>query len=308
MSANVNIEGINKMDLLKALWDNSDPARFYDSFKMIPPPFGHDIAKDAIKEYIDHFSGRMIKCDLSGNIAMTYAYDRDYGKGKFQAIVDTLKRTDKHATDVIGDSTGFQKFKLGDDESGFALNKNFLTKAEADTLLAWALGTLQFKDTTMTVYGRKCTPERKTISFGDKVYKYSGTTSIPETWPVELLGIRKRLSELHPQKKDPTFVLANLYKKGTAVLGWHSDNEPGIVAGEPIYSLTVGAECDFMIRGRKDKNVGYTKDNIQKITVPLPHGSLCVMTGKFQSRYQHQVPARKRCTAPRVNFTFRYMK
>jgi len=91
MSSIVNIEGIDKVELLKALWENSKPSLYFEVSNINSPNFDYDKAKEAVLEKINYFMGRCIKCDLSKNEVYPYLYDRDYGKGKFQEIVNSLK-------------------------------------------------------------------------------------------------------------------------------------------------------------------------------------------------------------------------
>jgi hypothetical protein len=87
----VNIEKLNKVLLLKALWENSKPASFFSFSGVAPPQFDQTSANDAVNSYIDYFQGRMIKSDLSRDTADPRLYDRDYGQGVFQRIADKVR-------------------------------------------------------------------------------------------------------------------------------------------------------------------------------------------------------------------------
>ena len=86
----VSIKGIDKVKLLKALWDHAKPAAFFAMYGQ--PSLGWDAsaAKEAVRSTIDYFCGRCIKTDLSGDIADPSLYDRDWGEGSFQKIVKGL--------------------------------------------------------------------------------------------------------------------------------------------------------------------------------------------------------------------------
>lgn len=88
--SSVDITNIDKVKLLEALWNNSKPAVFL-SMRGLVVDFDRNQAIIAVNGYIDYFCGRCIKTDLSGNTALSYAYDRDYGPGRFQQIVNSLK-------------------------------------------------------------------------------------------------------------------------------------------------------------------------------------------------------------------------
>lgn len=54
----VNIQGIDKVQLLHALWDNIRPAAFYSFTLTNPPCFNSVRAAQAVKSYIDYYDGR----------------------------------------------------------------------------------------------------------------------------------------------------------------------------------------------------------------------------------------------------------
>jgi hypothetical protein len=90
----VDIRGLDKMQLLKALWENSSPASFFAMTNRHPPPFDEKLAVTAVQEYIDYFEGRMIKCDLSKDFVDPWLYDRDLGNGAFQRVARKLRTND----------------------------------------------------------------------------------------------------------------------------------------------------------------------------------------------------------------------
>ena len=88
----VNISGIDKVQLLKALWLNAKPASFFGGSGTTPPIFNEARASSAVKDYIDYFDGRCIKTDLSKDAANPRLYDRDWGNGAFEKVVRSLKQ------------------------------------------------------------------------------------------------------------------------------------------------------------------------------------------------------------------------
>jgi hypothetical protein len=58
----------------------------------LAPTFDEQLAKEAVKDYIDYFNGRCIKTDLSNDSIDPWAYDRDAGAGTFQRVVSGLKK------------------------------------------------------------------------------------------------------------------------------------------------------------------------------------------------------------------------
>jgi hypothetical protein len=85
----INIEGIDKLELLHALW-NRQIAPNNGFYK---PPFSKDAAIIVIKNgEIDYFCGKAIKMDLSSDVVEPRLYDRDAGKGAFMEVLNKLKK------------------------------------------------------------------------------------------------------------------------------------------------------------------------------------------------------------------------
>lgn len=94
----VDISGIDKRLLLKELWSQSKNASFFGQYGLKCDinedkidSYINDNIDSYINGYIDYFCGRLIKSDLSGNMAESRFYDRDNGVGSFQSIVDRLR-------------------------------------------------------------------------------------------------------------------------------------------------------------------------------------------------------------------------
>lgn len=95
MSNYVDIFGIDKVILLRELWYNQKNASFYFDHGINPPIWNSEtdeLAKKAIKKYIDYFNGKCIKCDISENMVDSYLYDRDLPcDRKFEFIVNKIR-------------------------------------------------------------------------------------------------------------------------------------------------------------------------------------------------------------------------
>ncbi|CEP03661.1 unnamed protein product (mitochondrion) [Plasmodiophora brassicae] len=93
MNQRVDIRGIDKVELLHALWQNRKPALYFYGSGAPAPAFDHAKAGGAVLRHIDYFEGRCIKTDLSGNTANAWFYDHDTGPGTFQRIVQELRQS-----------------------------------------------------------------------------------------------------------------------------------------------------------------------------------------------------------------------
>lgn len=75
--SNVDISGLDKVDVLRALWKNQVPAAFFSLNGLPTPPFDEDLAQKSVLRSIDYFCGRAIKTNLSDNVVDFTFYDRD---------------------------------------------------------------------------------------------------------------------------------------------------------------------------------------------------------------------------------------
>jgi len=89
----IDISGLNKAELLHKLWQEQYIAPFFILHNVRPPNFDKNEADKAVGEYIDYFSGRCIKTDLSKNVVDPQYYDECANKpGLFAKIVQKLRR------------------------------------------------------------------------------------------------------------------------------------------------------------------------------------------------------------------------
>lgn len=129
-------------------------------------------------------------------------------------------------------------------------------------------------------------------------YRYSGIVHEPLPWQPALLELKKRIELASASTYNS--VLANLYRDGQDSMGWHSDDEPELGQAPIIASLSLGSSRRFAFRPRK----GFTG---QRQRFDLGHGSLLIMRGQTQARWQHQIAKTKKQVGPRINLTFRWI-
>lgn len=88
----INITGLDKVSLLKNMWDNMPIASFFMQMPHLSPEFDYKSAENAVKNYIDYFSGRCIKTNLSSDFVDPSMYDRDAGTGALAKIVKSMRK------------------------------------------------------------------------------------------------------------------------------------------------------------------------------------------------------------------------
>ena len=145
-------------------------------------------------------------------------------------------------------------------------------------------------------YGKYHNIPRLTAWYGDEkaAYKYSGVLNIPLKPFSELQNLIEKVEQVCGAKFNS--VLLNKYRDGNDKVSWHSDNEKEFGINPTIASLSLGQERRFDIR---QIDIG----EVEKI--PLNSGTLLLMKGRFQHEWEHQIPAQKKITSPRINLTFR---
>lgn len=100
-------------------------------------------------------------------------------------------------------------------------------------------------------------------------------------------------------------LLCNLYRSEKDSVDWHSDDEPSLGRCPIIASLSFGATRVFEMRRKPppEDNGDYTY--VDRVKIPLDHGTLLIMEGATQADWQHRVPKEYHSREPRINLTFR---
>lgn len=156
---------------------------------------------------------------------------------------------------------------------------------------------IDWKQDSIKLYGKKIALPRLTSWYGDsgKTYTYSGIESKPNAWNKGLLYLKEQIENCAGVEFNS--VLLNWYRDGQDHLSWHADDEKELGKNPIIASANFGEERDFVVR-RNDMPS-------KKITIPLKHGTLLLMSGELQHFWQHSVPKRTKVTGSRFNLTFR---
>lgn len=160
---------------------------------------------------------------------------------------------------------------------------------------------------------------RKTAYFGEKDYSYSGITHSKQEFPPVLNSILKLVREnsfvtntVSVKNLDKlNSCLINCYENENDSVNYHSDNEkelgPDFEKNILVVSLSLGESRNFSIRTKESNQKAIGKENTDnfKMDVELKHGSLAVMYGDFQHRYEHAILKEKTRKETRINLTFR---
>jgi alkylated DNA repair dioxygenase AlkB len=173
----------------------------------------------------------------------------------------------------------------------------FFSKAECDALIQVLKTNIRWNQETIQMYGKLLNTPRLTAWYGDnsKTYAFSGKKYDPYPWTDELLFIKQRVDAA----AGITFnsVLLNLYRNGNDSVAWHADDEPELGINPVIASVSFGQMRRFDVRHKANKK--------QRYSVDLENGSLLIMKGELQHRWEHQVPKSAKALNQRINLTFR---
>lgn len=182
-----------------------------------------------------------------------------------------------------------------DDNSSLLYCRQYLNQSEADGLLEFCLDNVHWIQSRIMMFGKLVAIPRLNAWYGDRPYRYSGTSFKAKKFPCPIHQLKVRLKE--DTDWNINSVLANLYRNGNDSMGWHSDNEKSLGELPQIASVSLGAPRRFVLRSKKD--------HTRKHSLDLEHGSLLLMLGNCQSEWQHSLPKARKVECHRVNLTFR---
>lgn len=219
------------------------------------------------------------------------------------------------------------EFILPDNGGRILFIPQFLTTSEADTLMEATRNARSWARAPITFFGNSVLQPRDTAFFGTKLYSYSDEHRLPTGWNEDLpasAAVKELGTRIEQKLGLPgdwfNVVLANRYQHGRDFMGWHSDDEKSLGAEPIIASVSVGAQRKFVVRKKRPRgndslasfnSTSHTTEermlDFDKLEYMLTHGSLLVMSGRMQQRFQHSLPkvALSRCSDMRLNFTFR---
>ncbi|XP_038185576.1 alpha-ketoglutarate-dependent dioxygenase alkB homolog 3 isoform X1 [Arvicola amphibius] len=188
--------------------------------------------------------------------------------------------------------------------SRVCLYPGFVDLKEADWILERLCRDVPWKQRMGIKEDRTYPQPRLTAWYGELPYTYSRITMEPNPhWHPVLCTLKSRIEE----NTGHTFnsLLCNLYRDEKDSVDWHSDDEPSLGSCPIIASLSFGATRTFEMRKKPppEENGDYTY--MERVKIPLDHGTLLIMEGATQADWQHRVPKEYHSREPRVNLTFR---
>lgn len=195
-------------------------------------------------------------------------------------------------------SPGLPKNLLPCDGEAY-LWSDVMESAEADRYFERLRDGIVWRQESIKIFGRILPVPRLTAWHGDKnaTYTYSGLTLQPQPWTPDLMELKGMVEQM--TGKQYNSVLLNYYRSGNDSMGWHSDDEPELGENPVIASLSFGQVRSFHFRHKRNRI---------KLKIALTHGSLLLMSGATQHRWQHALPRSGTAVFERINLTFRNVR
>ncbi|KAJ6667180.1 hypothetical protein lerEdw1_017158, partial [Lerista edwardsae] len=181
---------------------------------------------------------------------------------------------------------------------------NFIDTKEADWMFEMLLQEVPWRQRTHIRQDISFEEPRLTSWYGELPYTYSRLTmQANPDWHPLLAMLKDRIEDF--TKETFNSLLCNLYRNEKDSVDWHSDDEPPLGKTPVIASLSFGACRMFELRKKPLPQEEYTY--VQRVRIPLDHGTLLMMEGATQEDWQHRVPKEYHSRDARINLTFRTM-
>ena len=140
----------------------------------------------------------------------------------------------------------------------------------------------------------------RVISFGHE-YEYNGARAVKPLSADFPEAIKKVVDLIKSQHQDSVInqCLVNMYPDNTSHLPEHSDNEPSIVHGSNIFTVSIGATRDVNFRR------SVTPEDERVVTAE--GNSLYIMSRSSQNTWKHRINPAAENSGVRYSLTFRYV-
>lgn len=106
MSDTIDLKGLNKAEVLAALYNASKPQSM-GFMQYTPEPMTTEQAAELLERqtYFDYLNGRVMKVDLAGDVLDPWGYDRDNGNGATARALASMHANNQEIRHTHADST-----------------------------------------------------------------------------------------------------------------------------------------------------------------------------------------------------------
>lgn len=151
-------------------------------------------------------------------------------------------------------------------------------------LFAWARASVEWDATKMWMYDHEVTVPRLTAWYG-----------VGDPLPPPLDALRSQLCERFAAPFNA--VGMNLYRNERDSVAWHADKNEHLIADPTVAILSLGATREMQIRPKLPPRA--------TTRVDLEAGSVLLMRGAAQERFEHCVPKSAARIGERISIVFR---
>lgn len=162
--------------------------------------------------------------------------------------------------------------------------------ADADPLFGHCKKDPVWRNDSFSAFGRTRQLKRRVAWYGDPglCYRYSGSNHVTDGWTADLARLKNNLNAHFGTRCN--FVLLMHYADGGVGLGWHRDDEQGLIG--PIVTVSVGATRRLRYR---EANTGPSQ------ALDLEHGSALLM----DRSWYHSLAKTAKICGERISLSFR---
>jgi alkylated DNA repair dioxygenase AlkB len=172
----------------------------------------------------------------------------------------------------------------------------FVDELVADGLLGHFIDHTNWTQKLVKMYEREILTPRLTAWFGADQIDYAAIgKSVAQSWTPELLSLKAMVEPVAGISFNS--VLLNYYRDGRDSVAWHSDKETVMGSHPIIASVSFGQVRRFDVRLKQN--------HLSKYSLRLEHGSLLLMKGDLQHKWEHRIAKSAQKKKPRINLTFR---
>eukprot|EP00079_Xenopus_tropicalis_P034976 XP_017948747.1 PREDICTED: alpha-ketoglutarate-dependent dioxygenase alkB homolog 3 [Xenopus tropicalis] len=190
--------------------------------------------------------------------------------------------------------------------SRLRLFRSFIDPREADWMFKQLHQEIPWSQKTNVGPDGSYQEPRLTCWYGELPYTYSRSMMQANPhWHPLLTMLKDRIEEVTGYGFNS--LLCNLYRHDKDSIDWHSDDEPALGTSPIIASLSFGETRNFQMRKKPPPEERGDYTYVERVHVPLDHGTLLLMEGATQQDWQHRVPKEYHDRRPRINLTFRTM-
>lgn len=189
------------------------------------------------------------------------------------------------------------RFSINLPDANILLYPEYINSSTADQLFTQLRQQASWQQPEIKLFGNQLLLPRLVAWYSDAgvSYSYSKITHRSNAWLPSLLSLKNNLKALLGTVFNS--VLLNYYRNERDSISWHSDDELELGSNPVIASISLGQERQFQMKHKVLHDLKYS--------LPLPHGSLLVMSAETQRHWLHQIPKEKQPSLPRINLTFR---